>query len=174
MGKIEKQSILTPVQSNENGLLPQFGSSWWAGTEESRTSRRTFLHFIGRLRVSLCSKLRTWSSEPVNLQEPGLRNRARSQAPSSSPPASFAHIPLFSSATPLFLPSSSPPPLLTSLPAFLPPCSVPPWLMPATFLPPGLQQQLAACGATHSVRSLRQGRQGCTLHQEEWGAPTDH
>lgn len=84
MGKIKKQSVLMPVQSNENGLLPQIGSSWWAGTEESRTSRRTFLHFIGRLRVSLRSRLRTWSSEPVNLQEPSLRNWARSQAPSSS------------------------------------------------------------------------------------------
>lgn len=66
------------------------------------------------------------------------------------------------------------PPLLTSFPAFLPHCSMPPWLTPATFLPPGLQQQLVACGTSHPVRGLCQGRQGCTLHQEEWGAPTDH
>lgn len=70
------------------------------------------------------------------------------------------------------LSSFSPPPSLLLL--FPPPCSMPTRLMPTTFLPPGLQQQLVTCGAPHPVWRLRQGCQGCTLHQEEWGAPTDH
>lgn len=72
----------------------------------------------------------------------------------------------------------SPPPfpllLLLSSSSSLPPCSMPTPLMLTTFLPPGLQQQLVTCGAPHPVWGLCQGCQGCTLHQEEWGTPTDH
>lgn len=86
-------------------------------------------------------------------------------------PLPAAHIPL-----PFLVCTNSPssPLLLLSSSSSLPPCSMPTRLMPTTFLLPGLQQQLVTCGAPHPVWGLRQGCQGCTLHQEEWGTPTDH
>lgn len=72
-----------------------------------------------------------------------------------------------------FLPSSPSSPSLSSFPSlFLLPTSLLPCL--PVSLPPGLQQQLAASGATHPVWSLCQGRQGCALHQEERGSPENH